>query len=292
MTTLYTQSVLDSLPIAYWRFDEAALPVLGPVADSSGYDHPLSVYYNTASARYVMGIRTQGWGAMPANGGSFVAASSADFSFEYNTPFSIHFWFYGTGNSPGAGYLTVVNKCPDAAPVNGYDVYAYQNYFAFLLRNNSTTAQWMSRECDFPTTLWTQRWTHVAATYDGSSNRSGMKLYLDGVEVTYTREQGLTSMTSSIQTTVPLRVGKRDTNGGGQMWNYGAISELAMYDRALSAEEVFLFATFLPELEARSTANTQHVLRSVSRPAKNLITMAGSSSGARKKGSKLSPGVG
>jgi len=52
------------------------------------------------------------------------------------------------------------------------------------------------------------------------------------------------------------------------------------------------FFTRTPHLVARSADNAPSGVRSVARPAKNLITTAGSSTSARKNGSKLSPGVG
>ncbi|MBC8115745.1 MAG: DUF1553 domain-containing protein, partial [Candidatus Saccharimonas sp.] len=76
------------------------------------------------------------------------------------------------------------------------------------------------------------KWTHVFATYDGSSKAEGFKLYIDGkrsdVEITNNL------LTAAPKTTKSLRIGRR-TNGAPFR---GLIDEVRLYDRELTAEEV------------------------------------------------------
>jgi hypothetical protein len=82
--------------------------------------------------------------------------------------------------------------------------------------------------------LDTERWIHLATSYDGV-NESGVQLYIDG------QQQTLGSPSSSISGAMvdsdeALYFGARQ-DGGIQHFN-GNISNVALYDRALSATEI------------------------------------------------------
>ncbi len=78
-----------------------------------------------------------------------------------------------------------------------------------------------------------KRWTHVCVTYDGSSKASGMKIYIDGnVQDTTVAADKLTN---TIRTTVPLKIGQRDT---ASILEGAGIQDARIYDRALKPEEV------------------------------------------------------
>ncbi|HEX2626054.1 MAG TPA: LamG domain-containing protein [Candidatus Limnocylindrales bacterium] len=73
------------------------------------------------------------------------------------------------------------------------------------------------------------QWTHVAATYNGST----MRLYVNGASVAQA------PMTGDLATNQqPFAIGR--TSGGGVGANYwaGLIDELAVYNRALTAKEI------------------------------------------------------
>jgi Protein of unknown function (DUF1553)/Concanavalin A-like lectin/glucanases superfamily len=81
-------------------------------------------------------------------------------------------------------------------------------------------------------------WHHVAATYDGSREAEGIKLYVDG------QPQALTvlldELNQSFATKQPLRIG---AGGGPESRFRGAIDELRVYQGALAADEVQILAT-------------------------------------------------
>lgn len=92
-----------------------------------------------------------------------------------------------------------------------------------------------------PNTLKEERWTHVAATYDGAD----IRLYVDGVEVATTPKTGRIDSDPTMQAALgnqPL-----DVSGGSRPFD-GLLDEVRIYDRALtSAEiEVIFGATALP----------------------------------------------
>lgn len=72
------------------------------------------------------------------------------------------------------------------------------------------------------------RWHHMAGTYDGEY----LRVYVDGIQESY-RKVGRVALSSN---TNPLFIGS--AGGGGEFFP-GAIDEAAVYDRALSATEVY-----------------------------------------------------
>ncbi len=124
---------------------------------------------------------------------------------------------------------TVLSRMDDATAHRGYDL---------LLVGGKLTAHLVYRWPDEALHVVSKvevpvgKWTHVFATYDGSSKAEGFKLYIDGkrsdVEITNNL------LTASPKTTKPLRIGRR-TNGAPFR---GLIDEVRLYDRELTAEEV------------------------------------------------------
>jgi len=72
------------------------------------------------------------------------------------------------------------------------------------------------------------RWHHMAGTYDGEY----LRIYVDGIQESY-RKVGRVALSSNAN---PLFIGS--AGGGGEFFP-GAIDEAAVYDRALSATEVY-----------------------------------------------------
>ncbi|MCA9062435.1 MAG: DUF1553 domain-containing protein [Planctomycetaceae bacterium] len=79
-------------------------------------------------------------------------------------------------------------------------------------------------------------WQHLFVTYDGTSKASGVRIYVDGVVKEWEIEQD--GLTESIQTDVPLHIGRRSSSTPFK----GLIDEVRLYNRALSAEEVSALA--------------------------------------------------
>ncbi len=76
------------------------------------------------------------------------------------------------------------------------------------------------------------QWVRVCVTYDGSSRASGLKMYFDGEEAPTEVEQ---DSLNGIATARPMQVGFRDRDIG---FKGGAIGDLQVFDRALTALEV------------------------------------------------------
>ncbi len=84
-------------------------------------------------------------------------------------------------------------------------------------------------------------WQHVFVTYDGSSKAKGVKLFIDGVAAATTADND--SLTNTIRTPKPLRVGQRSQN---QFLDNGLVQDVRIYERRLSSVEVGALAKLAP----------------------------------------------
>jgi hypothetical protein len=75
------------------------------------------------------------------------------------------------------------------------------------------------------------QWHHIVATYDGSSTKAGLKLYIDNEDVT---GGGTDTLASSIVTTTSLKIGARYPD----LFLTGEIDEVAIYGKKLEVPEV------------------------------------------------------
>ncbi len=73
-------------------------------------------------------------------------------------------------------------------------------------------------------------WSHIACSHDGTT----LKCYLDGIE------RDSTPMGKITSSPAPILIG---SDGWGSDW-IGGIDEVAVYNRALSAEEILYLAGF------------------------------------------------
>lgn len=81
------------------------------------------------------------------------------------------------------------------------------------------------------------RWSHLAVVYDGSRLASGIRLYINGTEVPLEVRLDRLNQTFAVKLE-PLRV------GGGQSAFRGALADLRIFGRDLSAAEVELLSVF------------------------------------------------
>ena len=163
-------------------------------------------------------------GALKFDGNTHVEAGDLA-NFDRTDKFSYGAWV----NVADKEAATVLSRMDDATAFRGYDL---------LLVGGKLTAHLVYRWPDealhvvSKTEVPVGKWTHVFATYDGSSKAEGFKLYIDGkrsdVEITNNL------LTASPKTTKPLRIGRR-TNGAPFR---GLIDEVRLYDRELTAEDV------------------------------------------------------
>lgn len=212
--TGYAAAVLGDNPVAYWR--------LGDAAGSSQVKNDVA----GGPAGIIAGAVTLGLaGALP---GDADTAASFDgttgqihigdfFDFVGSAPFSLEAWVYPV--TVDGMNRRVLNKEP-AGGGDGWDLAIASDVGLRFERYGGALEDTVNR-----TAVPTDDWTHVAGTYDGSS----ICVYLNGIG---------TCAAATIQipdSLANLTIGNRD---GDDRHFDGRLDEVAIYDHALSANQV------------------------------------------------------
>lgn len=136
--------------------------------------------------------------------------------------FTFECWVRLTG---GSGHRAVVSTRATGANTKGFIIYATpSNTWEFWTGNNSTTG-WNYLQPNVPVVL--NKWTHLAATYDGAT----MKFYIDGKLV------GSTGCTMTLNTTDVFKIGAGDTPGNSFFF-MGNIDEVRLWSEARTAAQI------------------------------------------------------
>jgi hypothetical protein len=144
-------------------------------------------------------------------------------NFERNVPFSVEFWCKTSTAS-----RMIMSKCNGTV---GWEIYiATGGKIFFSLNSNTGTVDRITRYS--LSSVTDGAWHHVVCTYDGSSDYSGMKIYVDNVEEA---NSGTNSLTASILSGVNLNIARRPT---GILEYNGDLDEIVIYSQELSAAEV------------------------------------------------------
>lgn len=83
--------------------------------------------------------------------------------------------------------------------------------------------------------ITTNRWTHLCVTYAGSGTAEGFKIYLNAELQPLYLDSGKDTVSGSIATTVPFRIGRRET---GSVLQSAGLQDLRIYDRILDPVEI------------------------------------------------------
>ena len=211
--------------------------------------------------------------------GATTADLGVKIGFERTDKFS-----YGAWVDPASSEaMTVLSRMNDGADFRGFDLYVSGGQiFVHLIHAWDKNAIRVNTK----PLLETNKWTHLFVTYDGSSKAKGVTIYVNGkpvpLEITHD------TLTDSIQTTVPLRIGRRNVAAPFK----GMVEALRIYRRQVSAEEVRQIADFdtlrqilaspdekrTPEQRANLTA---YYLTTQDEPYRRLTAAAAAAQAAR-----------
>ncbi len=207
--------------VGYWKMGESSWDgTAGEVIDSSGNSH---------HGRAYGGATTVAPGKYGSHCGSFDGTDDyidcRDIvGFERNNAFSAEAWISVTSTARNL----IVSKQTDAPNYRGWGFYILNGQVYVIIANvpfNSIQARTSGVFND-------GNWHHVAFTYDGSSNANGIHIYIDGNEdsvVTYN------ALSDTILNSVNCQISGRD---GANYVFEGYVDEVAIYNRALSAQEI------------------------------------------------------
>ena len=156
-------------------------------------------------------------------------------SFDRSDRFSLAAWVRPRGNLP----IDVFQKLQDKDRRRGYEwrfddvvLVGIQRWAARLTITFASDSPGNAVQVRTRERLRLGDWYHIALTYDGSGKASGVFLYVDGrlFETDIVRD----SLTGSIRTNAPLRVGSKLLGRG----YVGNIDDLRFYNRTLSPEQI------------------------------------------------------
>lgn len=205
--------------IAQWKMDETG--------GTTAYDNAGT---NDATVSGAIWTAGQFGNALSFDGiDDYADAGSAIGNFERTDPFTIETWirFDDTGQ-----YRNIVTRMDDSLPFRGIALFKWSDdkiYFDVV--NDLGTSDLIRVVSD--TTMATNTWYSLTATYNGSSDASGMKLYLDGQPLA--TSVGYNALTDTILTSSPWLLGVRGTATGPFK---GKLDETLIYNQALSANDV------------------------------------------------------
>ncbi|QDT26657.1 Planctomycete cytochrome C [Gimesia panareensis] len=186
--------------------------------------------------------------------GTALLESNSQLPLNRHTSFSIAAWIKPASGGP----VCLLSQNDDRQQLRGFDLMLRKGKLCVHLIHawNSNAIQVVTDN-----SISTGRWQHLLVTYDGSSTAAGVRVYLNGA--LQTTSAPYDSLTGSITTTEPFRIGRRSTSA----FYKGAIDDLRFYARTLSAEEArqladsqFLAAT-LTIPTAKRTKQEQQALR-------------------------------
>jgi hypothetical protein len=200
---------------------------LTSVTDSSGNGNTVTT---TASTQPTFKALDQSTTSLSFDGSNdyLDCGGSADFSFTdgagNDSAFSISAWVKLDANNRSR----VVGK-GNAEWLFGTNA---NNKLSLYLWSNDTTSAYIAQEEN--TALATGTWHHIVATYDGSNNASGIKIYRAGSLVTMSNASSGSYAGMALQQGA-LRIGQWEVNASVMD---GLVDEVAVFNSALSASEV------------------------------------------------------
>jgi hypothetical protein len=128
-----------------------------------------------------------------------------------------HCFFDHGGSAPPGGWYGVVAKFADG------DV----GFTADFALNDAVI------RASMPGTVAVGTWSHVVATWDGTHLASGIHIYVDGVEVTYSQSFDAMATVRPDDSTIPVAIGCVGPSGFA-----GIMDDVKLFDRVLSPAEV------------------------------------------------------
>lgn len=243
--TALTTNTLSMGLVAYY-------PLHGDANDASGNGyHGTMTEVTPTTDRF-----NQANGALQFNGKTSTVA--VPYSQPFNVdPFTITAWINWAGSCPNT--YTDYSECVIFMRENMYALAVREGTLQFAIGTLSTKTnswQWINTDVKIPV----NQWTHVALQFDKGNIAS---VYINGKWVKSSLYSGrvLYSDPFIMYYNIPLSIGRRTALGGTPF--YGALSDIRIYNRVLTVEELGLLAennTPQPsaeiEIPASSSLNT------------------------------------
>ena len=128
---------------------------------------------------------------------------------------------------------TILSKMEGSNNFRGYMLRLNNGYPTVTLRNDNSPSNFT--DVSFQSVLPLNVWNHTLITYNGNSNSSGIKCYVNNVEITSKVISGDT-LTGTILNNEPLNIGT--LNNGSFYDMNGLIDQTAIWNKILTVSEI------------------------------------------------------
>lgn len=222
----YEAIVASSSPVAYWPLNEATGPAAADVWGGHQGTYLGNVTYSVPGPVGSPAVSLDGLA-----GTKIPVPYSA--ALNPSGPFTVECWINPANTSSGPRVL-VINMINGENGANGNDRsgWAFRQNGAtlqFLIGDNSTAAAGYSTTATTPAVLTAGTWQYVAATYDSAT--TNVTIFVNGLQVWTVA--GTKQLFPNFA--APTIIGDRGFGG----WLYaGGISDVALYDRLLTPQEI------------------------------------------------------
>jgi len=174
---------------------------------------------------------------LDATDDSVAFGSTASTQFNSDDPFSVEYWVNLSWTDTVAFPIIAGNK-DSTSPFDGWEIYGTANERRRMIFSIWTAYSGQRIDVKMANPCPTNTWAHICATYDGSTNASGVKWYVDGSSVTTsTVYDSITTITACDYSNAQMNIGARGTLTGGFL-RTSSIATLSVYNRAITAAEV------------------------------------------------------
>ena len=221
--------------VGAWGFD-ANCSGAG-VIDESGNDNSGTISgatWKNKTSWYIEGNQEE-FGLFLDGNGDYVNVSDDDsLSFGNDTdddPFSVSAWIY----MKDATQFRILNKAFNST----YHEYMFAttstDKLIFQLRDEVNT-EYIRTDSNIDMGVYEDEWIHVVGTYDGSSQASGLNLYIDGNPIDSTDLSN--SYTAMHNSGGNLYMGTFFVSTGGKDYGNGSIDEVRIFNKTLTSSEI------------------------------------------------------
>ena len=191
---------------------------------------------------------------------------------ERGKPFSMTLWVYHPDERDGD--FIVADQTDPENKMRGWSITLNDRQINFRMKGvEDGKASTISLGPNNQRRLETGAWTHIAVTYDGSAERAGLNLYVNGAELPVQGGEYFTELKGEIGNDRPVSLGRGyvagDEEGSykSRYFSGGAIADFRIFNRVLSVEEAKVIADWALLDAARTvppadlTAEQNEILR-------------------------------
>jgi hypothetical protein len=233
VTPAYVQTVMESKPVGYWRFESSADGVVKSELETGGDltiigDLRLTGDDNNRVAEF----------NQPGTGSRLISRQPMDLL--SHTDYSVEVWIKPSHLQCG-GAVALLATPPDV-PIESHAFYlelqgvrgrgmcsdTHPGCIRFVHRDPPGRNVAVGKSCLSDRRYRLRRWQHVVAVKEGAE----MRLYLDGQRV------GTEHVETYLAKRLSLVVGQPQSDAPRDFWFVGQLDELALYEHALTEEEI------------------------------------------------------